>query len=168
MPATSAEAAASSTPSSQSGRRPRTSDATSATAPTTDMRKRYFNYQGGTAGPMMVSRPAQIESAGIWRQYTHAVHIVPTTYECLGVELPDRFKGAAQIPLEGESFAQRLHDETAKSKQTQFWSMLGTRGINHDGWKAASVTPASPDAWGDFSNTALGAVQHRDRSVRVP
>ena len=30
--------------------------------------------------------------------------------------------------------------------------MLGTRGIYHDGWKAASVTPAAPDAWGDFAN----------------
>ena len=30
--------------------------------------------------------------------------------------------------------------------------MLGTRGIYHDGWKAASVTPAAPSAWGDFAN----------------
>jgi arylsulfatase len=30
--------------------------------------------------------------------------------------------------------------------------MLSTRAIYHDGWKAASVTPASPDAWGDFAN----------------
>jgi hypothetical protein len=30
--------------------------------------------------------------------------------------------------------------------------MLGTRGIYHDGWKAASVTPATPDAWGDFAS----------------
>jgi arylsulfatase len=30
--------------------------------------------------------------------------------------------------------------------------MLGTRGIYHDGWKAATVTPATPDAWGDFAN----------------
>ena len=29
--------------------------------------------------------------------------------------------------------------------------MLGTRGIYHDGWKAASVTPAAPGAWGDFT-----------------
>jgi hypothetical protein len=53
--------------------------------------------------------------------------------------------------LEGESFAESLHDEKAKGKQTQFYSMLGTRGIYHDGWKAASVTPAAPDAWGDFA-----------------
>ena len=30
--------------------------------------------------------------------------------------------------------------------------MLGTRAIYHDGWKAASVTPAAPAAWGDFAN----------------
>ena len=29
--------------------------------------------------------------------------------------------------------------------------MLGTRGIYHDGWKAASVTPAMPDAWAEFA-----------------
>ena len=37
--------------------------------------------------------------------------------------------------------------------------MLGTRAIYHDGWKAASVTPAAPNAWGDFADPALGAVQ---------
>jgi arylsulfatase len=30
--------------------------------------------------------------------------------------------------------------------------MLGTRGIYHDGWKASSVTPAAPGAWGDFAS----------------
>src|SRR6476659_4461449 len=30
--------------------------------------------------------------------------------------------------------------------------MLGTRGIYDEGSKAASVTPATPDAWGDFAN----------------
>ena len=69
----------------------------------------------------------------------------------LGVELPEVVKGYTQIPLEGESFAASLHDEKAKGKETQFYSMLGTRAIYHDGWKAASVTPAAPDAWGDFA-----------------
>jgi arylsulfatase A-like enzyme len=114
--------------------------------------KRYSSYQGGTADPMLVSWPAQIKKAGVRRQYTHAVDIVPTIYECLGVEMPDVVKGHTQVPLEGESFATSLRDPNAKSKETQFYSMLGTRGIYHDGWKAASVTPASPDAWGDFAN----------------
>jgi hypothetical protein len=114
--------------------------------------KRYASYQGGTADPMIVSWPAQIKQAGIRRQYTHAIDIVPTIYECLGVEMPEVYRGATQIPLEGESFAASLHDEKAKGKQTQFYSMLGTRGIYHEGWKASSVTPASPDAWADFAS----------------
>jgi arylsulfatase len=114
--------------------------------------KRYSSYQGGTADPMIVSWPAQVKTAGIRRQYQHAIDIVPTIYDCLGVELPDVYRGATQIPLEGESFKASLHDEKAKGRQTQFYSMLGTRGIYHDGWKAATVTPATPDAWGDFAN----------------
>ncbi len=116
------------------------------------MWKRYSNYQGGTADPLLVSWPAQIKQTGIRTQYTHAIDIVPTIYDCLGVELPEAYRGATQIPLEGESFAVSLNDPKAKGKETQFYSMLSTRGIYHRGWKAASVTPASPDAWGDFAN----------------
>jgi arylsulfatase len=29
--------------------------------------------------------------------------------------------------------------------------MLGTRAIWHQGWKAAALTPAAPNAWGDFA-----------------
>ncbi len=116
------------------------------------MWKRYASYQGGTADPMIVSWPAQIKGAGIRTQYTHAVDIAPTIYELLGVELPEVVNGFSQYPLEGESFAASLHDADAKGKETQFYSMLGTRGIYHDGWKAASVTPAAPGAWGDFAN----------------
>jgi arylsulfatase A-like enzyme len=114
--------------------------------------KRYSSYQGGTADPMIVSWPAQIKDPGLRRQYTHAIDIVPTIYECLGVEMPEVYRGAVQTPLEGESFAASLNNAQVKGKQTQFYSMLGTRGIYHDGWKASSVTPAAPDAWGDFAN----------------
>ncbi len=116
------------------------------------MWKRYASYQGGTADPMIVSWPAQIKKTGIRTQYTHAVDIAPTIYELLGTELPEVVKGFTQHPLEGESFAASLHDADAKGKQTQFYSMLGTRAIYHDGWKAAAVTPAAPNAWGDFAN----------------
>jgi len=93
-----------------------------------------------------------LEKAGMRTQYTHAVDIAPTIYELLGVELPEVVNGYTQHPLEGESFASSLRDADAKGKATQFYSMLGTRGIYHDGWKAASVTPAAPNAWGDFDN----------------
>jgi arylsulfatase len=114
------------------------------------MWKRYANYQGGTADPMIVSWPAQIKNYGIRRQYEHAIDIVPTIYDCLGVEMPDVYRGAPQIPLEGKSFKATFDDEKAEGRKTQFYSMLSTRAIYHGGWKAASVTPATPDAWGEF------------------
>jgi len=116
------------------------------------MWKRYSNYQGGTADPLIVSWPAQIKKPGIRTQYEHAIDIVPTIYDCLGVEMPDVYRGATQIPLEGESFKATFDDPLAKGRETQFYSMLSTRGIYHDGWKAASVTPATPDGWADFTN----------------
>ncbi len=116
------------------------------------MWKRYSNYQGGTADPMIVSWPSKIKKSGRRDQYTHAIDIAPTIYELLGIEMPDVVKGFTQHPLEGESFAASLFDHSVEGKKTQFYSMLSTRAIYHDGWKAASVTPASPDAWGDFAN----------------
>ena len=114
--------------------------------------KRYSNFEGGTADPMIVSWPAQITSTGQRRQYVHAVDIVPTLYSMLGIEMPDVVKGYTQIPLEGISFDATFHDETATTdKQTQFYSMGGTRAIWHQGWKAAAISPAAPDMWAGYA-----------------
>ncbi len=114
--------------------------------------KRYSNWEGGTADPMIVSWPAQITSTGLRRQYLHAIDIVPTLYSMLGIELPDVVKGYPQIPLEGISFDATFHDAAATTdKQTQFYSMGGTRAIWHQGWKAAAISPAAPDMWAGYA-----------------
>jgi arylsulfatase len=116
------------------------------------MWKRYSNYEGGCADPMIVSWPAVIKNPGVRPQYTHAVDIVPTLLDCLDIELPEVVKGYTQHPLEGVSFRASFADATAETgKATQFYSMLGTRAIWHQGWKAAALTPAAPNAWGDFA-----------------
>ncbi len=117
------------------------------------MWKRYGNLRGGTADPLIVSWPAGTQArAGIRRQYCHAVDIVPTLYDALGIELPDVVNGYTQKPLEGVSFIASLDDASADTgKQTQFYSMLGTRALWHQGWKASSLGPAAPNAWGHFS-----------------
>ena len=43
------------------------------------------------------------------QQYVHAVDVVPTVYELLGIEPPDVIKGYPQSPIEGESFAAVAH-----------------------------------------------------------
>ncbi len=114
--------------------------------------KRYSNFEGGTADPMIVSWPARITATGVCRQYTHAVDIVPTIYEAFGIEPPETVKGYTQFPMEGVSFAPTFDDPAAKTaKQTQFYSMGGTRAIWHQGWKAASITPSAPDMWANYA-----------------
>jgi arylsulfatase A-like enzyme len=116
------------------------------------MWKRYSNYRGGTADPMIVSWPKGIAAAGeVRRQYTHAIDVVPTVYAALGIEPPDDVNGYTQKPIEGVSFDPSFGDAgAATGKETQFFSMLGTRAIWHQGWKAATAVPAAPDSWGDF------------------
>jgi arylsulfatase A-like enzyme len=114
--------------------------------------KRYSNYEGGTADPLIVSWPKRITQPGIRRQYTHAVDIVPTIYESLGVEPPESVKGYTQFPLEGVSFSATFDDADATTdKQTQFYMMGGTRAIWHKGFKAVAVTPAAPDMWAHYA-----------------
>ena len=114
--------------------------------------KRYSNWEGGTADPMIVPWPARITSAGVRRQYVHAVDIVPTLYSLLGIDPPEVVKGYTQFALEGISFEATLNDAAATTdKQTQFYSMGGTRAIWHQGWKAAALSPAAPDMWARYA-----------------
>jgi arylsulfatase len=49
------------------------------------------------------------------------------------------------------SFASALKDsELPTGKDTQFYTMLGTRGIWHKGWFANTVHAATPAGWGHF------------------
>jgi arylsulfatase A-like enzyme len=114
--------------------------------------KRYSNWEGGTADPMIVSWPARIKEAGVRRQYTHAVDIVPTIYETLELDPPEVVKGHTQYPIEGVSFAATFDDADAKTdKQTQFYSMAGTRAIWNQGWKASAISNSAPDNWAGYA-----------------
>ncbi len=116
------------------------------------MWKRY-NFEGGVADPMVVSWPKGIEAKGELRhQFLHATDVVPTMYDCLGVDLPESVKGYQQIPLEGVSFRSTFEsDDVPTPKETGFFSMLGSRAIWHKGWKAVSVHPTIA-GWGNYEH----------------
>ena len=114
------------------------------------MWKRY-NFEGGVADAMVISWPDGIKARGEVRdQFCHATDIVPTMYDCLGVELPEEVKGFHQIPLEGVSIRSTFESaDVPTPKETGFFSMLGSRAIWHKGWKAVSVHPTIA-GWGHF------------------
>ena len=98
----------------------------------------------------LVSWPAQIKADPTPRQqYIHAVDVVPTIYDLLGIEPPEVIKGYLQSPIEGESFAKALTDATVPGRETQFYTMLGQRSIYHQGWLACTVHPPL-SGWGAF------------------
>jgi arylsulfatase len=114
--------------------------------------KRWAGAEGGVADMCLVSWPAKIAADTTPRQqYVHAVDVVPTVYDLLGITPPEVIKGYEQSPIEGESFAAALTDTDAPGKRTQFYAMLGQRSIYHDGWLAATLHPPLA-GWGNFGH----------------
>jgi arylsulfatase A-like enzyme len=116
------------------------------------MWKRY-EFNGGTADPCIIAWPKGIKSRGqIRHQYHHAIDLVPTILDVLDVEAPTELKGNTQSALDGVSMRYSFDDAGAKTaRRTQFYSMLGSRSIWHDGWKAVT-THIGTMGWSDFGN----------------
>ena len=133
------------------------------------MFKRH-TWEGGVADPMVVHWPKGIKAKGEIRdQYTHVSDIVPTVYECLGIEPPETVKGYTQWPLEGTSFKYSFDDAKAKTqKASQFYVMLGTRAIWRDGWKADAHPRRRAVGLGPLRRGQVGAVPRRRGPLRVP
>ena len=100
-------------------------------------------YRGGVSDPFIIHWPAGMAAKGEVRtQYTHAIDMVPTVLEALGIEPPRTIKGVTQSPLQGVSFAESFADaEVASKHRTQYFEMMGHRAIYHDGWRAVCPWP---------------------------
>jgi arylsulfatase A-like enzyme len=106
------------------------------------MFKRYSQYSGGTACPLVISWPKGIKARGELRdQYHHSVDIVPTILDIVGVEMPKVYRGVEQFPLSGVSMKYTFDaaKDAPTHKKRQFYTMLGTRGLWEDGWVASAV-----------------------------
>jgi arylsulfatase len=115
------------------------------------MWKRY-EFNGGTSDPCIISWPEGLRAGGEIRdQYHHAVDIVPTVLDLLGVEAPRSIKGHVQSHFDGISMRYSFGDGGAEGRRrTQFYSMLGSRGIWHEGWKAVTTHPTI-SGWSAFN-----------------
>jgi len=106
------------------------------------MFKRYSQFSGGTCCPLVISWPKGIKARGELRhQYHHSTDIVPTILDIAGLKMPKVYHGVEQFPLSGVSMKYTFDatPDAPTRKKRQFFSMLGTRGIWEDGWKAAAV-----------------------------
>ena len=104
-------------------------------------------HEGGVADPLIVHWPARVGDAGaVRRQYVHAIDVVPTLLEIIGIDAPVSVGGVLQRPVEGVSFAASLEDADAADLHTsQYYEMFGCRAMYHEGFKAVSFHEIQAD-----------------------
>ena len=101
--------------------------------------KRY-TWLGGTRTPLIIRWPRGISARGEVRgQFCHAVDIAPTLLDACGLHQPGAIDGVPQDPFDGASLTAAFDDAGAAApRSTQYFEMLGSRSIVHNGWKATT------------------------------
>ena len=101
---------------------------------------------GGTRQPMAVSWPKRIKADPTARpQFHHVIDIVPTIYELTKITPPKVVNGFEQDSIDGVSMAYTFGDAKAPgTRKTQFFDIMASRGIYHDGWFASAPGPREP------------------------
>ncbi|MBM4265856.1 MAG: arylsulfatase [Deltaproteobacteria bacterium] len=99
-----------------------------------------FAWLGGVRTPLVVHWPRGIAARGAVRgQFCHAIDVLPTVLDVVGLEAPAVVDGIVQQPIDGASLRATFDDEAAPDpRKTQYFEMLGSRSIWHDGWKATA------------------------------
>ncbi len=107
-------------------------------------------HEGGVADPCIVSWPARLDAAAagsIRHQFAHAIDVLPTVLELVGLDAPQVVGHVPQTPIDGVSFAYVLGGAAAaepERHETQYFEMFGSRALYHQGWKAVTFKPLGP------------------------
>ncbi len=106
-------------------------------------------HEGGVADPCIVSWPTRLSAtAGVIRhQFVHAIDILPTVLDVVGIDAPEEIEGIRQSGIDGISFDYLLGpggESAAERHETQHFEMFGSRALYHRGWKAVTFHPVGP------------------------
>jgi arylsulfatase len=118
---------------------------------------------GGTRTPLVISWPKKIKHDGKVRsQFHHVNDIAATVYDILNITPPRVVNGIEQQPLDGTSMVYSFTQPAAKTtKKTQYFEIMGSRGVYHEGWFAGTFGPRVP--W----STDLAGVMNFDPEKEV-
>src|SRR4029078_12568176 len=102
--------------------------------------KQVASHWGGTRNGTIVHWPSGFSARGETRhQFHHVIDVAPTVLEVAGLPEPTFVHGVHQRPWEGVSMAYTFEDADAPERhETQYFEMLGNRGIYHRGWTAVT------------------------------
>ncbi|MBK8114177.1 MAG: arylsulfatase [Candidatus Accumulibacter sp.] len=104
------------------------------------------SYFGGIRNPMAISWPIGIKADPTARpQFHHVIDVAPTIYELTKIKTPRVVNGFEQDPIDGVSMVYTFTDPNAKgTRTTQFFDIMASRGVYHEGWFASAPGPREP------------------------
>jgi arylsulfatase A-like enzyme len=102
--------------------------------------KQVASHFGGTRNGTIVHWPKRIQAKGeIRSQFHHVIDVAPTILEAAGLPEQVFVNGVQQRPIEGVSMLYSFNDgKAAERHETQYFEMMGNRGIYHKGWTAVT------------------------------
>ena len=109
------------------------------------MWKRY-EFNGGTSDPCIISWPKGAAARGEIREhYHHAVDVVPTLLDLLGMHAPATIKGHVQSPFDGVSrpWASAIRRPAPRARRSSTACWVRTRSGTRAG-RRSPPTPRSP------------------------
>jgi arylsulfatase len=78
-------------------------------------------------------------------QFCSVIDIAPTILESAGIKAPTMINGVKQIPIEGTSLVYTFNDaKVATRHTTQYFEMIGNRGVYSNGWVACTTPMRLP------------------------
>ncbi|MBM4465789.1 MAG: arylsulfatase [Chloroflexi bacterium] len=143
--------------------------------------KQVASHWGGTRNGTIIHWPKGIKAKGEVRsQFHHVIDVAPTILEAAGLPQPAFVNGIQQKPYEGVSMAYSFDDgKAAERHETQYFEMVGNRGIYHKGWTAVTkhrtpwepgmvkLPPFDDDVW-ELYDTNRDWTQAHDLAKEMP
>ncbi|MGA8211676.1 MAG: arylsulfatase [Nocardioidaceae bacterium] len=143
--------------------------------------KQVASHYGGTRDGLVVHWPAGFRARGeVRHQWHHVIDVLPTVLEAAGVPHPTTVRGVTQQVIEGTSMRYSFDDPDAADRRvTQYFEMVGNRGIYHQGWCAVTRhgtpwlmvdggdRPFEDDVW-ELYDTTTDWSQSRDLAAEQP
>src|ERR1700688_1243662 len=102
--------------------------------------KQVASHWGGTRNGTIVHWPSGFaDKAKNRNQFHHVIDVAATILEVAGLPEPLSVNGVQQHPIEGVGMEYSFNDALAAERhETQYFEMLGNRGIYHKGWTAVT------------------------------
>jgi arylsulfatase A-like enzyme len=134
--------------------------------------KQVASHFGGTRNGTIIHWPGGIKArGGIRHQFHHVIDVASSVLEVIGLPEPGTINGVTQKPFEGTSMRYSFDDAAAADTHTtQYFEMVGNRGIYHNGWTAVThhstpwipgqPVPFDDDVWELYDTTTDWTQSH--------